>query len=152
MSNAQFASIATWLHLIDTSSLPGVKAFEVDSCSSNNLLPQLQVFPQCLDHWKRQKTPSKTFFVQFIRSNIWQWSCIDIRHERVCVWHQTLPKPPPKNQKRNTHHLQRKSAASSTPLQTETSDPSGVLSSSLACPEPTADLEGQSKTNIIVMC
>lgn len=60
--------------------------------------------------------------------------------------------PPPKNQKRNTHHLQRKSAASSTPLQTETSDPSGVLSSSLACPEPTADLEGQSKTNIIVMC
>ena len=39
------------------------------------------------------------------------------------------------------NHLQRKSAASSTPLLRETSDPSGALSSGPVCPEPTADFD-----------
>lgn len=108
MLHTRFTSIATWLHLIDTSSLPGIKAFEVDSCSSNNLLPQLQVFPQRLDHWKRQITPNKTFFFffwQFIRSNIWQWSCIDIRHERACVWYcATKSYQNKKKKKKKTQH------------------------------------------------
>lgn len=35
--------------------LPGVKAFEVNSCCGNDLLPQLQVFTERLNHWEGHK-------------------------------------------------------------------------------------------------
>lgn len=36
--------------MIEKGFLPGIEAFEVNSGSGNDLLPQFQMFPQSLDH------------------------------------------------------------------------------------------------------
>lgn len=49
-AHAAIIALAIYRYYLFYNLLPGVKSFEVDSCSGNNLLPQLQVFPQSLDH------------------------------------------------------------------------------------------------------
>lgn len=57
LAHAAIIALAIYSYYLFYNLLPGVKSFEVDSCSGNNLLPQLQVFPQSLDHWKRGNKP-----------------------------------------------------------------------------------------------